>query len=127
MTDTFDRTQLDGKDREQLSEIASALGVKAISRMRKADLVEAIPQARRYLELIRVIVLGEIGWRVERTHGTCGFPVALDCKGLADTGCMRQASPRIAVARCGVLLSGGAPRRRYEPCVRRARTKIRYQ
>jgi len=42
MTDTFDRTQLDGKDREQLSEIASALGVKAISRMRKADLVEAI-------------------------------------------------------------------------------------
>ena len=42
MTDTFDRTQLDGKDREQLSEIASALGVKAISRMRKADLVDAI-------------------------------------------------------------------------------------
>ncbi|MDQ1511917.1 MAG: transcription termination factor Rho [Actinomycetota bacterium] len=45
MTDTFDRTQLDGKDREQLSEIASALGVKAISRMRKADLVEAIVSA----------------------------------------------------------------------------------
>src|SRR4051812_46142786 len=45
MSDTFDRTQLDGKDREQLSEIASALGVKAISRMRKADLVEAIVSA----------------------------------------------------------------------------------
>ena len=45
MTDTFDRTQLDGKDRDQLSEIASALGVKAISRMRKADLVEAIVSA----------------------------------------------------------------------------------
>ena len=45
MTDTFDRSQLDGKDREQLSEIASALGVKAISRMRKADLVEAIVSA----------------------------------------------------------------------------------
>jgi transcription termination factor Rho len=45
MTDTFDRTQLDGKDRDQLSEIASALGVKAISRMRKADLVEAIVAA----------------------------------------------------------------------------------
>jgi transcription termination factor Rho len=42
MSETFDRSQLDGKDREQLSEIASALGVKAISRMRKADLVEAI-------------------------------------------------------------------------------------
>ena len=45
MTDTFDRSQLDGKDREQLSEIASALGVKAISRMRKADLVDAIVSA----------------------------------------------------------------------------------
>ncbi|MET1003514.1 MAG: transcription termination factor Rho [Acidimicrobiia bacterium] len=42
MSDTFDRSQLDGKDREQLSEIAGALGVKAISRMRKADLVDAI-------------------------------------------------------------------------------------
>jgi transcription termination factor Rho len=45
MSDTFDRSQLDGKDREQLSEIASALGVKSISRMRKADLVEAIVSA----------------------------------------------------------------------------------
>ena len=45
MSDTFDRSQLDGKDREQLSEIASALGVKAISRMRKADLVDAIVTA----------------------------------------------------------------------------------
>jgi transcription termination factor Rho len=42
MSDTFDRSQLDGKDREQLSEIASALGVKSISRMRKAELVDAI-------------------------------------------------------------------------------------
>ncbi|MGH8977236.1 MAG: transcription termination factor Rho, partial [Acidimicrobiia bacterium] len=45
MSDTFDRSQLDGKDREQLSEIASALGVKAISRMRKSDLVDAIVTA----------------------------------------------------------------------------------
>jgi transcription termination factor Rho len=45
MSDTFDRSQLDGKDREQLSEIASALGVKSISRMRKADLVDAIVNA----------------------------------------------------------------------------------
>ena len=45
MSDTFDRSQLDGKDREQLSEIASALGVKSISRMRKADLVDAIVTA----------------------------------------------------------------------------------
>ena len=45
MSDTFDRSQLDGKDREQLSEIAGALGVKAISRMRKADLVDAIVAA----------------------------------------------------------------------------------
>ncbi len=45
MSETFDRSQLDGKDREQLSEIASALGVKSISRLRKADLVEAIVNA----------------------------------------------------------------------------------
>jgi transcription termination factor Rho len=45
MSDTFDRSQLDGKDREQLSEIASALGVKSISRLRKADLVDAIVTA----------------------------------------------------------------------------------
>src|SRR5262245_14473006 len=45
MSQTFDRSQLDGKDREQLSEIASALGVKSVSRMRKADLVEAIVTA----------------------------------------------------------------------------------
>jgi transcription termination factor Rho len=45
MSDTFDRSQLDGKDREQLSEIASALGIKAISRMRKAELVDAIVSA----------------------------------------------------------------------------------
>ncbi len=47
MSDTFDRSQLDGKDREQLSEIASALGVKSISRMRKSDLVEAIVTATK--------------------------------------------------------------------------------
>jgi transcription termination factor Rho len=47
MSDTFDRSQLDGKDREQLSEIASALGVKSISRMRKAELVDAIVAAAR--------------------------------------------------------------------------------
>jgi transcription termination factor Rho len=47
MTETFDRSQLDGKDREQLSEIASALGVKSVSRMRKADLVAAIVDAAK--------------------------------------------------------------------------------
>ena len=45
MTDTFERNQLDGKDRGQLSEIAAALGVKAVSRMRKAELVDAIVSA----------------------------------------------------------------------------------
>jgi transcription termination factor Rho len=45
MSQTFDRSQLDGKDREQLSEIASALGVKSISRLRKAELIEAIAAA----------------------------------------------------------------------------------
>ena len=45
MTETFDRSQLDGKDREQLSEIAAALGVKSVSRMRKAELVDAIVAA----------------------------------------------------------------------------------
>jgi len=47
MTDTFDRTQLDGKDRGQLSEIAAALGVKAVSRMRKSELVDAIVSAAK--------------------------------------------------------------------------------
>jgi transcription termination factor Rho len=42
MSETFDRSQLDGKDRDQLSQIAGALGVKATSRMRKADLIDAI-------------------------------------------------------------------------------------
>ncbi len=42
MSETFDRSQLDGKDREQLAQIATALGVKSTSRMRKAALVEAI-------------------------------------------------------------------------------------
>ncbi|HEX5614919.1 MAG TPA: transcription termination factor Rho [Acidimicrobiia bacterium] len=42
MTETFDRSQLDGKDREQLSTIASALGVKSISRLKKAELIDAI-------------------------------------------------------------------------------------
>src|SRR5450755_4057500 len=42
MSETFNRSQLDGKDRDELSQIASALGVKATSRMRKADLVDAI-------------------------------------------------------------------------------------
>src|SRR5258708_5203781 len=45
MSETFDRSQLDGKDRDQLSQIASALGVKSTSRMRKADLVAAIVDA----------------------------------------------------------------------------------
>src|SRR5689334_22250749 len=45
MSQTFDRSQLDGKDREQLTAIASALGLKAISRLKKADLVEAIVAA----------------------------------------------------------------------------------
>src|SRR5690349_3726969 len=39
---TFERAALDGKDREQLQAIATAVGVKGVSRMKKADLVEAI-------------------------------------------------------------------------------------
>ncbi|MFZ4515827.1 MAG: transcription termination factor Rho [Acidimicrobiia bacterium] len=38
----LDRSVLDTKDREELHAIAGALGVKAGSRMRKADLIEAI-------------------------------------------------------------------------------------
>src|SRR3954452_15111076 len=45
MTQTFARSQLDGKDREHLTAIASALGLKSISRMKKADLVDAIVNA----------------------------------------------------------------------------------
>ena len=38
----IDRSMLDGKDREQLHAIAGAVGVKGATRMRKADLIEAI-------------------------------------------------------------------------------------
>ena len=41
------RSMLDGKDREELHAIAGAMGVKGITRMRKADLVDAILAARR--------------------------------------------------------------------------------
>ncbi len=42
---TFERTTLGGKDREQLHAIATALGVKSTSRLRKAELVDAIVAA----------------------------------------------------------------------------------
>ena len=42
---TFERAALDGKDREQLQAIASAVGVKGVTRLKKADLVEAIVAA----------------------------------------------------------------------------------
>jgi len=38
----LDRSVLDGKDRDELHAIANAMGVKAPTRMRKADLVDAI-------------------------------------------------------------------------------------
>ena len=40
--ETFERGALDGKDREQLQAIAGALGLKAVSRLKKAELVDAI-------------------------------------------------------------------------------------
>ena len=42
---TFERTTLGGKDREQLQAIAGAVGLKGVSRMKKADLVDAIVNA----------------------------------------------------------------------------------
>jgi transcription termination factor Rho len=41
----IERSMLDGKDREQLHEIAGAMGVRAATRMKKADLIEAILDA----------------------------------------------------------------------------------
>jgi transcription termination factor Rho len=41
-TAELDRSVLDGKDRDELHAIASAMGVKAPTRMRKAELVDAI-------------------------------------------------------------------------------------
>jgi transcription termination factor Rho len=41
-TQELDRSVLDGKDREELHAIAGAIGVKAPTRMRKADLIDAI-------------------------------------------------------------------------------------
>ena len=40
-TTDLDRSMLEGKDREELHAIAGAVGVKAPTRMRKADLVTA--------------------------------------------------------------------------------------
>jgi transcription termination factor Rho len=45
MSTTVDRSMLDGKDREELHAIAGAVGVKAPTRMRKADLINAILEA----------------------------------------------------------------------------------
>ena len=44
-TTELDRSMLEGKDREELHAIAGAVGVKAPTRMRKADLVTAILEA----------------------------------------------------------------------------------
>ena len=44
-TTELDRSMLDGKDREELHAIAGAVGVKAPTRMRKADLITAILEA----------------------------------------------------------------------------------
>src|SRR3954454_13304793 len=41
----IDRSVLAGKDRDELHTIAGAIGVKAATRMRKADLIEAILSA----------------------------------------------------------------------------------
>ena len=38
----LERSMLDGKDREELHAIASAIGVKGVTRLKKADLVDAI-------------------------------------------------------------------------------------
>ena len=38
----LERSMLDGKDREQLHAIAGAMGIKGVTRLRKADLVGAI-------------------------------------------------------------------------------------
>jgi transcription termination factor Rho len=46
-TTELDRSMLDGKDREELHAIAGAVGVKAPTRMRKADLTDAILTAAR--------------------------------------------------------------------------------
>jgi transcription termination factor Rho len=45
MSTDLDRSMLEGKDREELHAIAGAVGVKAPTRMRKADLVTAILEA----------------------------------------------------------------------------------
>ena len=42
MSEELDRSVLDTKDREQLHAIAGAMGVRAATRMKKADLIDAI-------------------------------------------------------------------------------------
>jgi transcription termination factor Rho len=44
-TQELDRSKLDGKDREELHAIAGAMGVKAPTRMRKGELIDAILDA----------------------------------------------------------------------------------
>src|SRR5258707_15182472 len=44
-TTELERSVLDGKDRDELQAIAAAVGVRAFTRMRKAELVDAILQA----------------------------------------------------------------------------------
>ena len=42
MSEELDRSVLDTKDREQLHAIAGAMGVRAATRMKKADLIDAV-------------------------------------------------------------------------------------
>src|SRR6202165_5866852 len=44
-TQELDRSMLDAKDREELHAIAGAMGVKAPTRMRKSELIDAILDA----------------------------------------------------------------------------------
>ena len=50
-TTELDRSMLDGKDREELHAIAAAVGVKAPTRMRKAELVAVLAVEHRTIEL----------------------------------------------------------------------------
>ena len=102
---TFDRATLDGKDRDQLQAIASAIGVKGVSRLKKADLVAAIvgsaPAAPSTPSMATVRAVSTAASRVNsaRSDGSAGASMSR-ARNAPRPRTMR-ASPR----------SGGSPRR----------------
>jgi transcription termination factor Rho len=100
---TFERSALDGKDRDQLVTIASALGLKSLSRMKKAELVDAIVggsgngKAKRTIRSAKASELDTIS------------KLAAEEEAIAAQTSVVAAEPAIPIARRRTPVSAAAP------------------